>query len=217
MRDKRKSARGLCLFLLLSVLSAGCGAQDAAYVFVPSGGTADTAGVSGETADETAVEDTDSVPHGDGAADGDDALAKGLCVYVYVCGAVASPGVVELPAGSRADDALRAAGGFLEEAATASVNLAAPVSDGEMLYIPTRSEAEELRSEESARESGLVNINTADSRLLCTLPGIGETRAGDIIAYREANGAFQSVEELMKVPGIKAGTYEKISGLITVK
>ncbi|MCI8691874.1 MAG: ComEA family DNA-binding protein [Lachnospiraceae bacterium] len=138
-------------------------------------------------------------------------------VRVYVCGAVANPGVVEIPAGSRAEDALRAAGGFGPEAARTAVNLADWVSDGQMLYFPTEEEAVESKSGEETEADGIVNINTADAAQLCTLPGIGESRAADIIAYREANGEFQSCEEIMKVPGIKTGAYEKIKDKIKVK
>ncbi len=70
---------------------------------------------------------------------------------------------------------------------------------------------------QSDSASGLVNINTADAAALCTLPGIGESRAQDIISYREANGGFQACEDIMKVSGIKTAAYEKIKDKITVK
>lgn len=136
-------------------------------------------------------------------------------IYVHVCGAVVMPGVVEIPEGSRAQAAIDAAGGFAEAADTAYVNLAAPIADGAQLYIPTKEEAEELRKNQAAAASGMINLNTADVKLLCTLPGIGESRAGDIIAYRQQKGGFTDTEEIMQVPGIKASTYEKIKDLIT--
>lgn len=136
-------------------------------------------------------------------------------IRVYVCGAVAEPGVVSLSEGSRAEDALAAAGGFSENARRDYVNLAEWVSDGQKLYFPTLEEAESLIEQESDR--GLVNINTADVNTLCTLPGIGESRAKDIIAYREAHGAFKSCEDIMQVSGIKNSVYSKISDMITVK
>lgn len=142
-------------------------------------------------------------------------------IFVHVCGAVARPGVVELPEGSRADDALHAAGGFLEDAARDFVNLAARVEDGQKLYFPAKEEAEELmaaaktsQQAETAKEDGTVNINTADKEKLCTLPGIGESRAEDIIAYREKNGGFGRIEEIMNVPGIKEGAYDKLKARI---
>lgn len=131
-------------------------------------------------------------------------------IYVYVCGAVQDPGVVELPEGSRADDALRAAGGFAHDAQTDFVNLAAMVTDGEKLYFPCRGEMEELVLAEQEKQDGLVNINTADSDELMTLPGIGESRAQDIISYRETHGSFRTKEELKNVPGIKENVYAKL-------
>lgn len=134
-----------------------------------------------------------------------------------MCGAVINPGVVEIPEGSRAEDALTAAGGFASEAGREAVNLAEWVKDGQMLYFPTEGEARERRAQEADAAAGLVNINTADAAALCTLPGVGESRAADIIAYREANGGFESCEDIMKVTGIKDAMYQKIKDRITVR
>ena len=141
-------------------------------------------------------------------------------IRVYVCGAVANPGVVEIPQGSRVEDALAAAGGFGADAGREAVNLADWVSDGQKLYFPTEEEAQGAGLPETGTDAGslgLVNINTADVAALCTLSGIGESRAQDIIAYREANGGFASCEDIMNVPGIKTAVYEKIKDKITVK
>lgn len=148
-------------------------------------------------------------------------------IRVYVCGAVAEPGVIEIPAGSRVEEALEAVGGFAENANRTYVNLAAWVTDGQMLYFPTEEEIaggwDGFReqgvgsAEYGAVDAGLVNINTADAEKLCTLPGIGENRAADIIAYREANGFFETCEDIMCVPGIKSGLFEKICDKITVE
>ncbi len=143
-------------------------------------------------------------------------------IRVYVCGAVVCPGVVEIPQGSRIEDALFAAGGFLPDALTEAVNLADWALDGQMLYFPTEEEAASWNpvQESQSRQNGdgkLVDINTAGEELLCTLPGIGEAKAADIIAYREAHGSFASCEDIMKVPGIKKNIYEKICDKITVK
>ena len=136
-------------------------------------------------------------------------------VYVYVCGAVRAPGVVEVPEGSRAAEALELAGGMTTEADPFYVNLAEIVTDGQKLYFPTASEAEELEAAGKAAEEGLVNINTAEE--LCTLPGIGASRAADIVRYREKNGAFQTKEDIMKVSGIKQNAYDKLCDRITVQ
>lgn len=148
-------------------------------------------------------------------------------IRVYVCGAVVCPGVVEIPQGSRIEEALSAAGGFLPEAFTEAVNLADWVVDGQMLYFPTEEEGEAWKPVQGipgsqdghaqVEQGKLVDINTASEALLCTLPGIGEAKAADIIAYRETHGSFASCEDIMKVPGIKTNIYEKICDKITVK
>lgn len=137
-------------------------------------------------------------------------------IYVHVCGAVNSPGLKKLPEGSRAFDALEMAEGFTEEADADAVNLAALLTDGQQLYFPAEGEIADPGSgmDES---SGKVNLNTADVKTLCTLKGIGESRAEAILKYREEKGGFSEIEELMKVPGIKESIFEKIRDQVTVK
>lgn len=210
MRYKRKEYKRLqaisvgiaCMGILFSL--TGCGMQDAAVVIPAreekfcSEGSSEETTLIGTISEGKAQEEPET-----------------NFVYVYVCGAVVSPGVVKLPEGSRASDALQAAGGFAEDAETSYVNLAAKVTDGERLYFPNVTE--EMTFVEQEKKEGLVNINTAGVKELCTLPGIGEARADSIIAYREANGLFGSKEDIMKVSGIKDSAYEKICDKITVK
>ena len=108
-------------------------------------------------------------------------------------------------------EALRMAGGLTEEAAPAAVNQAAVLADGQQITVPTAEEA--ARTAEDPQEKK-ININTASAAELMTLPGIGETRAQDILAFREKNGAFSKAEDLMQVPGIKEGTYNKLKDRI---
>ncbi len=136
-------------------------------------------------------------------------------IYVYVCGAVKQVGVYSLPEGSRAVDALEAAGGYLENASEESVNLATRLTDGQQLKFLTVEEYQNAST--NTVKSVMVNINTADIVALCTLPGIGETRAKDIIAYRDAHGPFESLEDIQKVSGIKGSTFQKIKERITVQ
>ena len=151
------------------------------------------------------------------AADGEQGAETGeKPVGVHVCGAVRRPGLFFLPEGSRVDDAVRAAGGFREDADQEYLNLAAYVEDGEQLEVPTRAESEALRMLREEAQGSLVNINTADVERLCTLPGIGESRASDIVSYREEFGAFQTPEDIKKVAGIKESLYNKIKDSITV-
>ena len=141
-------------------------------------------------------------------------------ICVYVCGAVAQEGVYELPDGSRLADALESAGGYAENAVHGYLNLAEPLVDGERIYFPYLDEEESLdmaSGDHSESGSGLVNINTAGADELKTLSGIGDSRAADIIAYREANGSFGSIEDLMNVSGIGESIFNKIKPYITVE
>ena len=140
--------------------------------------------------------------------------AQTLCVYV--CGEVKSPGVYELPEGSRIVDAVEAAGGMTEAASGTWLNLAEPVSDGQKIEVPSEMEAAELEKVQQEAQSGLVNLNTASAEELMTLTGIGESKAEAILSYREEHGGFEKPEELMEIPGIKEGVFEKIRDQVTV-
>lgn len=133
-------------------------------------------------------------------------------LYVYVCGAVNQEGVYELSRGSRVYEAVEMAGGFREDADTRNVNQAQLLEDEERIYVPVIGEDVEMYSE----EDGKININRASKEELMTLPGVGESRAESIIKCREEQGAFQSIEDIMQVSGIKEGLFEKIKDLITI-
>ncbi len=165
-------------------------------------------------------------------------------IYVHVCGAVKQPGVYALEPESRVYEAVMAAGGFTEEADGDYVNQAQTVSDGIKLQIPTREEVatgsaesmaagitggsvgstaagitgggEVQAAEPEALQDGRININTASEAQLCEIPGIGATRAAAIAAYRQEHGRFDRIEDIMKVNGIKEGTFEKIKDTIKV-
>lgn len=138
-------------------------------------------------------------------------------VRVHVAGAVLQPGVYELPHGSIVLDAIEAAGGAAAEADLERVNLAVELRDQQQVYLPRRGEANHPPPVSGGgAESPLININTAPSAELETLPRIGPATALKIIAYREANGPFETIEEIQDVPGIGPATFEGIKGLITV-
>ena len=203
-----------CMIILLgciALLMAGCGGKDEAIILLPSGESA------AEYPEPEAVEQVAETVDNNVALSAAETINKTQMVYVYVCGAVRTPGVVEVPEGSRAAEALELAGGMTTEADPFYVNLAEIVTDGQKLYFPTASEAEELEAAGKAAEEGLVNINTASAEELCTLPGIGASRAADIVRYREKNGAFQTKEDIMKVSGIKQNAYDKLCDRITVQ
>ena len=138
-------------------------------------------------------------------------------LYVHVCGQVKNPGVYQLEEGARIFDAVQLAGGLTEEAWEEAINLAKIVTDGEQIRIPDQTEAELFLLEETQTESGLINLNQATKEQLMTLTGIGEARAKDIIAYREEHGAFQTIEDIMKVEGIKEGMFSKMKDKICVR
>ena len=162
-------------------------------------------------------------------------------IYVDVCGAVANPGVFQLAAGSRVFQAIEAAGGYLPEAVQNCVNRAGVLTDGQQLYILTQEEMEQQGLDpaemagasdgqmngsagtgqntgiaDQAQQDNRININTADETQLTTLTGIGATRAQAIIAYRQENGPFAAIEDIMNVQGIKEGTFAKIKDEIVV-
>lgn len=141
-------------------------------------------------------------------------------VVVYITGAVPRPGVYALPKGARVQDAISAAGGFLAEAEKSQINLAALIEDGEKLDIPYVEGGSPVLSTPVpaivTSTTELVNINTASTTELETLPGIGPTTAQKIIDHREANGPFVNTEDIINVPGIGPGTYERIKDLIAV-
>ena len=147
-------------------------------------------------------------------------------IRVQVSGAVVSPGVYPMSEGDRVVDALGAAGGLRPEADLSGLNLAQRVQDEGHYHVPFLGEAPSPQAPSSASQSqgamtgdasgGLVDINIADSRELETLPGIGPVTAGRIIAHREANGTFATIDELEDVPGIGPKTMESIRPLVTV-
>ena len=144
-------------------------------------------------------------------------------VVVDVAGAVANPSVVELKAGARVQDAITAAGGVTAEADVNALNRAIVCEDGQKIYVPRQGETpmpaggQPVAGAGSAgAESALVNINTADEKALDALPGVGPSTAQAIIEDREANGAFSSIEDLMRVSGIGEKKFEKLKSGICV-
>ncbi len=139
-------------------------------------------------------------------------------IYVQVAGAVVKPDVYELPNGSRVYAAIEAAGGLLDEADDSDINQAALLEDGQKLYIYTEEEIADIERQEQSKEAedGLVNINTATATELMTLPGIGQSKANQIIAYRDANGLFSSIEDIKNVSGIGDGIFNQINSYIKI-
>lgn len=222
----------LCMFvcvLLASVLLCGCAsAQDEVLMALDSDKTAvsDTA-VPESTMLDTADKDvTEALFSGEAVTE-----TEPPQVYIYVCGAVELPGVYCLRQGSRLYEAVELAGGLTGDADENCLNMAREIADGEQVVILTQEEAALLKEsgiypgmdssgqgngQPGTGACGLVNINTASLAELTTVSGIGEGRAQAIIAYREQNGSFQSIEDIKKVDGIKDGLFSKIKDKITV-
>ncbi|MFJ6679512.1 ComEA family DNA-binding protein [Microbacterium sp. NPDC091382] len=138
-------------------------------------------------------------------------------VYVHVSGQVREPGLYRLDQGARVVDAVAAAGGFSEKASRDGVNLARPVSDGEQLLIPAEgAEQTDAGAPAAPQGDGRVNLNTADLAALDTLPRVGPSIAQRILDWREENGRFRSVDDLMAVPGIGEKMLASLRDLVTV-
>ncbi|MUN06749.1 hypothetical protein GLX25_06405 [Agromyces luteolus] len=198
---------------ILSFASGGGGAQGEIV-------RADIDGVAGSTGDGTA---------GGGATAGGataTATATGAtiaapAILVHVLGAVAEPGIVELRPGARVVDAIGAAGGLVDEADPAGVNLARVLVDGEQLVVPREGEVPPPATavtggQATAASGGRVSLNQADAAALDTLPRIGPALAQRIIDWREANGPFTDVSQLTEVAGIGDAVYSGLVDLVSL-
>lgn len=197
------------------VLEMGAGASGGSTEVSEGGAEASQAGAEASSADEPAE----------------------TLIYVHVCGRVQEPGVYGIPEGSRIYDAVQAAGGFLEDGSRDFLNLAQQAEDGMKIEVPDKTQAEQWKKEgagvgismaggnavssggafsQNQASASKVDINRSSKEALMTLKGIGESRAEDIIRYREEFGGFQTIEDIMNVPGIKEGAFNKIRDQITV-
>lgn len=148
-------------------------------------------------------------------------------IYVDIKGAVKIPGMYKAQASMRAFDIIELAGGLLPEADVNQVNLALKITDQMVLYIPKKGEkvSEQMiepgnstaSQKADSSNSGKININTADKEELTKIAGVGDKKAEDIIRYREENGSFKKVEELMNVSGIGQKTFERIENMVTIE
>jgi competence protein ComEA len=174
-------------------------------------------------------ENIEEVKVGEVTAPKEEPIPEEKVICVHICGAVVSPGVYEITQGSRVYEAVMAAGGYRDDADEDYVNQALVLNDSDKLVIPTLADTEAMvipsdgkvrefgvGSGDPKTESGKVNINTAGVEELCTLSGIGEARAKVIISYRDSNGPFGSIEDIMNVSGIKQASFDRIKNDICV-
>ena len=233
----------ICIGSMLWILSGCGGSQTSELTEIGDVQTAEDS-VQGEASDVSDSIDTSEASdafseekkEGSGEDVVSDAETSGT-IFVHLCGAVTTPGVYEVPASSRLYEAISRAGGLREDASDTFLNQAQILQDGSQIYVPTKEEVAngyvsevtgasteagvaassgEASETENVSSDGKVNINTADVNELMTLPGIGESKAKTIVEYRESNGNFGSIEELMNISGIKSGVFQKIKDSITI-
>lgn len=236
-KKMHKSRILIIKFILMAVILCGCVKKDQMGISLEQLQIEETDIVQG-TEEQSEVQETAGF-RTEPVSEGTYEEETESFLYVHICGAVANPGVYELPEGSRVFEAVRIAGGFLEEADEDYVNQAQPVPDAGKIVIPTRKETEFLdgnqdkpsdfgifiqeegqeKNSEKVNAGGesMVNLNTAGKEELCTLPGIGTAKAEAIIRYREKNGNFSAREELKQVEGIKEGVYTGVEDRIYVE
>ena len=147
-------------------------------------------------------------------------------ILIQIDGEVNSPGVYPLPIGSRVDELLQAAGGLTDNADTDRVNIVSVLHDGDYYYIPAAGETipetaanspDNLQVSQDPSFQYPINLNLASQEELESLPGIGPTKAMDIISYREEHGAFLSVDALVNVPGIGENTVDSLREYLIVE
>lgn len=200
-------------FCLLAVMLCICGCGGKGKSFSYSEASSDTNSIM--AADKGIFSEKSSITGSDTVAKSETA-SKG--VHVSVLGFVANPGVYIMKSGSRVYEAVNAAGGVIDGADINGVDLVNIIKEGSRIYVPGNLPEDAGMAGALGIASGkkMVNINLASVTDFCALPGIGESKASLIVSYRDKNGPFASVEDIMKVSGIKGGTFEKIKDYITV-
>ncbi|MBE5844593.1 MAG: ComEA family DNA-binding protein [Butyrivibrio sp.] len=237
---QKKIKKGVIITLFMtSVIISGCCRKDSEIILSEPAEVQEVSAAEASSLTEAETEKTDQSKASEKASEEISVKAEEPeeDIMVHVCGAVMCEGVYELSHGSRVIDAVRAAGGFDVEADTSYVNQAQVLEDGVKLKIPTKAETEKLTEDSSEADiavqpteagitgstedktdskDGKVNINTASESELCTISGIGPGRAKKILEYREQNGKFEKIEDIMKVSGIKNKFFDKIKDYIKV-
>ena len=222
-----KNSYLITVFLLLLICVSGCGnMKDGLVIDEKYSDELYTDDIKHDKIEADITEDKDASDSllSDAVSDNNSNVVK-----VFVCGHVKNPGVYELEGDARICDALIKAGGVLEDGRGEAVAQALPVTDGMTIYVPgldedytpngntVYPESDEYSDNNGYDQSdGMYNINRMTKEEWQSLPGIGETKADAIVRYREEHGEFKSIEELMDIPGIKEGVFNKIKDKIKV-
>lgn len=223
----------LVFFVVLSGTLFCCGREEPAEEYLLQGSLEEN--LTEKTLDGQKLKEKDALEaETAGISSDSQQLKEPEAVTAYIYGCVKKPGVYSLPSGSRLYELIEKAGGFSKKAREDAWNQALPVEDGQQYKIPSKKEYQRSRNEEKQRENrnevsftgeeqkessrdadGKVNLNTASREELLTLSGVGESKADAIISYREENGGFRAIEDIMKISGIKEGVFHQIKDKIT--
>ncbi|MFN8050566.1 MAG: ComEA family DNA-binding protein [Acidimicrobiales bacterium] len=232
VRELARRRRWLVGAAAVGVLAAGVWAVSLGSVSLGSG----AADVSLPRANPSAPASAPATTGGPSSTSGPagSTTTLGGAVVVHVAGAVVTPGLVRLGSGARVADAVAAAGGLRPDADADRLNLAAPLSDGTRVFVPTVGRPDPVPVPTGAASAGAgaggagagsvgtpgpgapVDINSADVALLDTLPGVGPSTAAAIVAYRSEHGPFASVDDLQDVRGIGPAKFDALRDLVTV-
>lgn len=199
---------GIAIAVLVSAFGAAGSTRSV------SGGTPEASGSSPDSTSDAAYDPSAGAGGGQSAG-----AAAGAVILVHLLGAVQRPGLYELRDGDRVVDAVAAAGGFADGADQGALNLARRLSDGEQVYVSVVGEAPPPTAtgqQGTSATGGKVDLNAADATQLDTLPGVGPATAAAILAWREENGRFTAVEDLLSVSGIGEKTLADLRDLVTV-
>ncbi len=203
------------LWVMIIIIFSGsvvsCSKDETERVSISAGTTESEKTESGSVEEEAEYNRSEQV---NGNGQSQSSFEDRICVYV--CGAVETEGVYELPEGSRVYEAIEMAGGLTDEAATGQINQAEILTDEMQIYIPTKEEVTLQILQREEETDGKININTATKEELMKLSGVGEAKAESIINYREEHGSFQKIEDIMQISGIKEGMFQKIKDKIKV-
>ena len=219
----RTGVKAAALLGVLAVVLGGC--------FWWQAGTGGAQVVALSDSAPAAEEAPDPADDGSTAPPGDEATAAPERIEVHVAGAVASPGVVQLPAGSRLHEAIKAAGGATDAAEPDRLNLAAVLEDGQKVLVPARGDPEPVGPPGGGGAApsgagtggtnpggggGKINLNTAGVEELGTLPRVGPVLAQRIVDWRQQHGRFKTVQELDAVDGIGPKLLEALLPLVGI-